>query len=213
VSVTVFASPEPRAASGVIDLSEWSFEHDGHIALTGDYEFYWEEFVDPVVSSHTTEIYQAVPGTWNGSHIDSTTFPAHGYASYRLTVRLNQIEPLTLKFFDAATSYRAFVDGQLVASNGSPGVDASVTEPGSYPLLTDFVPTSKDFVLVLHIANFDYQKGGAWEKITLGTGDQTRFDNRTIPDSTGSPTGLGVPDHVGVSIILLGSSTVLPVFI
>ena len=36
----------PRVVDGLIDLSEWNFERDGVVNLTGDWEFFWSEFLD-----------------------------------------------------------------------------------------------------------------------------------------------------------------------
>jgi|GEM_PF-4913282 len=39
--------PIPKVEKGVLDLRGWDLEKDGPVALDGDWEFYWKEFVDP----------------------------------------------------------------------------------------------------------------------------------------------------------------------
>jgi len=37
----------PLAAKGVLDLTNWDFERDGPVNLTGEYEFYWNQLLNP----------------------------------------------------------------------------------------------------------------------------------------------------------------------
>jgi two-component system, sensor histidine kinase ChiS len=36
---------QPHAIKGVLDLSHWDFEKDGPVQLSGEYEFYWRQFM------------------------------------------------------------------------------------------------------------------------------------------------------------------------
>ena len=37
----------PQAVDGVLDLSAWDFEKDGLVKLDGEWEFYWEQLLEP----------------------------------------------------------------------------------------------------------------------------------------------------------------------
>jgi two-component system sensor histidine kinase ChiS len=37
----------PKAEKGILDLSNWDFEKDGIVALNGNWEFYWEKYLEP----------------------------------------------------------------------------------------------------------------------------------------------------------------------
>ena len=41
------ASAAPVAVAGVIDLSDWNFDQSGTVELTGQYDFYWQQHLDP----------------------------------------------------------------------------------------------------------------------------------------------------------------------
>ncbi len=46
----------PKAESGVIDLSNWNFEQDGNMNLSGDWEFYWQRLYNPESLSSKLEV-------------------------------------------------------------------------------------------------------------------------------------------------------------
>ncbi len=37
----------PKAIQGKIDLSNWNFEQNGIVKLNGEWEFYWEQLLEP----------------------------------------------------------------------------------------------------------------------------------------------------------------------
>ena len=37
----------PEAVKGVLDLTYWDFERDGSVNLSGEYEFYWNQHLEP----------------------------------------------------------------------------------------------------------------------------------------------------------------------
>jgi hypothetical protein len=41
------AKPRPVASKGVLDLRQWNFEKDGPIDLTGEWEFFWKQLLEP----------------------------------------------------------------------------------------------------------------------------------------------------------------------
>src|SRR5690606_8080748 len=58
----------PAAEAGVLDLSSWSFERDGSVPLTGQWELYWGRLVDPAAlaaSQEPSPHLVHVPGSWN----------------------------------------------------------------------------------------------------------------------------------------------------
>jgi hypothetical protein len=55
----------PKAVKGILDLTQWDFEKDGHVYLNGEYEFYWKEHVSPSDfsnPSHQSPTFVNVPG-------------------------------------------------------------------------------------------------------------------------------------------------------
>ncbi len=163
---------QPRAIKGVLDLSNWNFEKDGPIALSGEYEFYWQQHVRPesFMAKNPPEAdgFINVPGSWNGYELSGKKLGGEGYATYRLRVRLHEAAPLALKFLNMGTALTAYANAQELFSAGVPGKTAESTVPHYRPAVVDFAPQTNELELILHFANFHHRKAGAWETIQLG---------------------------------------------
>jgi len=44
---TLFSPDQPKAEKGILDLTQWQFEEDGVIKLNGQWEFYWNQLLEP----------------------------------------------------------------------------------------------------------------------------------------------------------------------
>lgn len=96
VSFTPLASwgASPRAENGELDLRGWSLESDGAALLNGGWQLYWGKLLEsPGLGEDEASVVGAsVPGVWKEAGL-----PGRGYATYRLTVHMDDIaEPLGL---------------------------------------------------------------------------------------------------------------------
>ena len=108
----------PVAVKGVLDLRPsatlgnqgWDFEKGGIVSLDGEWEFYWEEFLDPtnVVGAeyiqplHEKINYISVPNSWNGHNVSSDgdipkIIDGDGHATYRLRFLTKQTSDLSIQ--------------------------------------------------------------------------------------------------------------------
>lgn len=161
------------AQKGLLDLTEWDFDRHGTVALNGEYEFYWQRFLDPRETADSQQVapntYINVPDSWNGEKIEGMELPGTGFATYRLTVLLPKHMPtLSLKFLDMATTFRVYVDGHESLIVGEPGTNAAESKPSYRPQLLSISPKSDRLDLMIHVSNFHHLKGGIWEEIYLG---------------------------------------------
>lgn len=167
----------PLAEKGVINLQDWDFDKNGIIELNGQWEFYWNSFIEDEKKDSLTKgkpNFVYVPGLWNHYHIDNLPITNHGYASYKLLVKLKKREELSIKYLNAATSCKVYIDGILVLSSGQPSKTKEKTIPSYKPDIIIFSPKSDEFEIVLQIANFHHKKGGPWEPLILGTTRQIK---------------------------------------
>ena len=74
---------------GEIDLSQTDFNEKGVIALDGEWEFYWNQFLNPsdFIGAQHEFHYLNVPGNWMLDQ-DGNTYAQKGYATYRVTIRI-----------------------------------------------------------------------------------------------------------------------------
>ncbi len=169
---------QPRAIKGVLDLSNWDFEKDGPVELSGEYEFYWQQHLASESFSHAKPPKRSgfikVPGYWKGYELNGTKLPGAGYATYRLTVLLKDSlsSKLAFKFLDMGTAYTVFANGEKILSVGMAGVTSGTTVPRYFPQVVDFAPDSNAVELIYLVSNFHHTRGGAWETICLGTREQ-----------------------------------------
>lgn len=152
-----------NAIKGVIDLQSVSFDQKS-IYLDGEWEFYPSTFLNPTEKPNHTQ-YIRVPSSWNDEMKSS-----YGYASFRLKVLLpkDQKELLAFKIPEQGTSYRIFVNGVLLANNGTVGVNSSESKPEFFPIVTKGFVAEKEIDIILHISNFEHREGGFWYSILLG---------------------------------------------
>ncbi len=114
--------------------------------------------------------YGYVPADWTDYPRDQVAYQRHGYATYCLKVIFSPLYSgqLALRVQTAGTSYRLYVDGHEMGSNGTPGVDRASTRSNYEPKLYFFERKSDTVSLVFHVATFDYRKGGLWQSVMIG---------------------------------------------
>lgn len=175
---------KPAAYRGEMDLRNWNFHVRGPVALDGQWEFYWGKLLAPKDFLHdntkTPDGFIAVPGIWNGVTIGGKAIPGTGFATYRLRVHTGfEVRKLGIKMFDAATAYKIWVNGHLIASNGIVSDDARGGVPQYLPLVAEIPdeavwPSGENGLLeiIIQVSNHHHRKGGLWESIRIGTYEQ-----------------------------------------
>lgn len=167
---------KPKAIEGVLDLRNWDEFTNQVISLDGDWEFYWNLLIEP--SQFTKDMqpftYIEVPKAWNKQGNFRYSFPAFGYATYRLHILHNlkcvgQIKTLLMPYVHSA--YTIWVNGKIISQNGKVGTSKATMIPFQLPVITQFVIDSSDTEIVLHISNFQQRTGGILRSIKYGNYD------------------------------------------
>ena len=157
---------------GVLDLSSW--DHRGGFTLSGDWEFYWQEFLTEkdFAADPKPDLYAYVPEIWNRYVIDGKQLTGDGYATYRLHV--TGARPgfsYAIRIAPPATSYKVIIDGKEVTEVGTVGKTAKTSAPKYRVSAITFTPNSDSFNIILYVSNYVYARGGAWDTIAFGTAD------------------------------------------
>ncbi|NEU29543.1 hypothetical protein GN156_01910 [bacterium LRH843] len=171
-----------KAVQGHFDLQNKVMVHDGPFKLDGEWEFYWRELLTPEDMRQTLPNqppYMAVvPNFWNHYIVSGEALPKYGYATYRLTLLLNEGEIgqlVSLYIPNVATAYRLYVDEKLLASNGVVGESRQQMTPENYSKTITFEAESQQIELLFQVSNFHQPKAGLWESITFGTDEQVTY--------------------------------------
>lgn len=172
-----------EAEHGVLDASHWDFEKNGITNLDGQWEFYWGQLIEPAdFNEKTSQSFINLPNVWNGQKINEQELDGQGYATMRLKVKISGSEKrMGLRVPFHFTSYKLWIDSTLMSENGKVGEEKTSTVPQTVPKYLYFDPPTNDFYIVLQVANFSFDKGGAPAPYKLGTETSIRkFRTRSI---------------------------------
>ncbi len=181
----LFAEPEaesPKAVEGFLDAAAFDFESGRLLKLDGDWELYWSELLPPDsfrAGNPPKPVYYPVPNTWKRETFANVPMSNFGYATYRLTVRLDEsVAGRTLGVYmpSVATSYRLWIDGRFRAENGTVGDRPEEMVPKNYRKVVVFEPSGSEVELIVQVANFVQRKGGLWESIRIGTEERVAYE-------------------------------------
>ncbi|MCX7820846.1 MAG: LuxR C-terminal-related transcriptional regulator [Brevinematales bacterium] len=162
----------PTASRGFVDISRFDFEKNEYLSLNGEYEFYWEQLLTPI-DFKTNESLQSdffiFPGVWNNKYYGGRRLGGEGYATFRVQFLSNDtLHSFAIYIKNFATSYRIYLNGILVGTNGIVSYRGSGYKPHFYPNLIFVDKINLTNELVIQIANFSYYQGGPWNNILIG---------------------------------------------
>ena len=163
---------QPQVSNGLIDLRGWNFAKSGEVKLDGRWNFYWQSLRPPSEVATESKDYLRFPGIWNNSSSDKTELSGQGFATYETLVLLDpSLEMISLELPDFYCSYRLWINGKEVASNGQVGTSRKESTPQWLPK-TVVVTAADTLQMVLHVSNFQHKRGGSNDHIYLGLPDQ-----------------------------------------
>ena len=169
----------PKADNGVLYLSDWDFDTQGTVMLSGKWAFYWEKFAAPGDDT-APDLYAKVPDVWNNYGVGGKGLSAYGYATYILRVEDVHSEQLAIRVPPCSTAYQLYIDGKLLAQNGTVARTAEGFVPEYEPESITFSPQGHSFTITILVANYVYARGGVWYPTILGTPSQIEKLDRHI---------------------------------
>lgn len=168
---------QPIIQRGILDLSSYNFEKNTEIPLNGEWQFFWNELIEPSQPINKIPSIVTFPHLWNNDN----ELSSFGYATYKIKILLPKTySKLALTIPDMYSSYRLYFNGRIVAENGIVGTSKENYTPKWLPItvpLDRFESNSID--VILQVANFDHYKGGVRLPIILGN-EEVLQQNREI---------------------------------
>jgi two-component system LytT family sensor kinase len=196
IAITISDDQQVKARHGVLDLSGYDFKQQKTIKLTGEWEFFWDNFIDGS-NRMEPDCFASVPEVWNNYEIAGKKLPPFGYATYRLKVKADKAEQLAIKIQPLSTAYELYIDDERIAVNGLVSKQESGFVPQYMPITKIFTPKSQEFMITVHVSNYVYARGGMWYAFLLGTPSQIQDIDRLT---------------VYRDLFLIGSSAVMMLF-
>jgi len=173
--------PQMFAQEGVIDLRDWDLNKDGAVRLDGQWKFYWEQLLEPYELQSVEQknvTFVSVPNAWDKYKCQVKECRDYGYGTYELKIKIKKSdERYALRLQYIPSSYKLWVDGELIASNGVVGMKRMETIPSPLSKTVCFKPKGDEVKILLQVANFKYRKGGILDSIYMGTYDQIQRIN------------------------------------
>lgn len=165
---TILLCTATASAESRIDLSEeWAVAPDV-TPLSGTWDFYFQEFLQPArpaqIDPGAVHRSLTVPAGWNHNDL-----PRYGYGTYRLHVTLPKTEAIVgLWIKQISASGRMYWNGRQVYSAGSPGTTARTETPGWRPQVVILPGVQEDNELIVHVSNFRDVAPGITSPILIG---------------------------------------------
>jgi signal transduction histidine kinase len=165
----------PLARKGILDLRDLENKERFLVRLNGEWEFYWNKILKPddfsVPGKQTPDLYGKVPSYWIHYKSAIPGITKTGFATYRLIMLLPHGFRNSLGFdvpvFDS--SYEIFVNGRLMAANGTPGKTEKETNPWYEKNFFRYTPASDSLTILINVSNFHHRRGGFWLPLKAGT--------------------------------------------
>ena len=163
----------------MLNLSGWDFTNDGPVDLNGEWEFYWQQHLEPQDFERSNPPsptgFIRLPGYWNGYEVDGKPLSGDGYATYRLRVHLKPSNrQLALRLLEISTAYSLYLNGAKLGTGGIAGKNPQTTVPRHSPKIVDFKVESDPLEIILQVSNFHHRRGGIWEVIQMGSAQDIR---------------------------------------
>lgn len=182
--LTVFGRNINTVQNGLLDLRNHNWKKDGIVNISGNWEFYWNNFYSPAYlkdsSALTQRGFAKVPDFWNkyiaqGKDNDN----GFGYATYHIKILCPPSpEPLALKLLTVQGAYTLFVNGKKLKETGKAGTTKENSLAKLKPAIINVLPENNVLDIVMQVSNFNDRKGGLWDDIKLGT--QKQITQNTI---------------------------------
>src|SRR3989339_1814456 len=175
---------KPQAIKGILDLRNWDLRTDGSISLNGEWEIYWEQFVDPLdIYNHKCRLtgFFNFPGYWNNKIINNVELKGSGYATMRIRIlpnRSNHLAAISLK--EVQSAYKLWYNSKPMAKNGKVGRSFTEMRPEYIPQTLSILLDKDTCEIVIQASNFNHKLGGFFDEIQLGTPTKIFQDRITM---------------------------------
>lgn len=140
--------------------------------LQGEWEFYWQQFVQPdeFNLNHQPTHYIQTPASWKDININ-TNITSKGYGTYRLHLQFPEeaIGTRNVFYFDyIGVAYNVWIDGDLVEQVGQVGSTANTETPYLKSNIIHFEPKEETVELVVQVSNHHFREGGIFGDVYVG---------------------------------------------
>jgi two-component system LytT family sensor kinase len=168
----IFMANSPQyVEEGVLDFQTLGWPEKGYMELNGEWEFYFNEFIEPGDFEGKEPRYIKVPGIWNRD-VRGEKYPVKGFGTYRLVLKnFPTDEVIALKKTSIRNASRIFINGELKTEDGLVSESLEGSDPGNKPQLIFLRIPDGEAEIVIHVSNHEFIQSGIARPILLGEQD------------------------------------------
>lgn len=191
LSLTVSASRNSfYIKNGLLDLELTNIEEIHSIKLQGDWEFYWNQLLEPQdfkdSEGKLNPQLVKLPKSWTNYKLDSIKLPNEGFATYRLVINKKPDFAETiygLKISSVFSNYKLWINGNLITEVGKVGITDTLSVPQfkfqDIPFILDPEKEKTDKIeVIIQVSNFSHQRAGLQKPIFFSTYENLRSESR-----------------------------------
>lgn len=168
--------------NGVLDLTAWDPHSDKVVPLDGQWEFYWNQMLEPGANPVSPPDFIQVPGFWR-KNAEAGKDHSKGAATYRLKIRLKPSSAMYgLRISNIRMASAVYVNGEQVGASGVPALTKSGYTYVNKPYNVFFSVQGDSAEILIHAADYENTQGGIPYRIYFGTAQaiQTAHTNSTL---------------------------------
>ncbi len=191
ISFSVLASRNNlQIKNGVLNLEDANIEEIQSIKLQGEWEFYWNQLLEPKDFKNSENklnpVFVKVPKPWTDYMNNSVKLTNKGFATYRLIINKKPDSTETiygLKISTVFSNYKLFVNRVLITEVGKVGITDALSTPQfkyqDIPLILDPEKGNTGKIeVIIQVSNFSHQRAGLQKSIFFGTYEKLRSESR-----------------------------------
>lgn len=168
--------PEPPR-NGILDLTAVDFQSNQVVPLDGQWDFYWNQLLEPGVEPVTSPDLMKVPGFWRHTAEDGT-YQAKGAATYRLQIKVQPSSMVYgLRISNIRMASEIYVNGVKVGGSGVPALSQGAYAYMNKPYNVFFPVPGDTADILIHAANFENTQGGIPYSLHFGSAQAIQTSN------------------------------------
>lgn len=167
-----------QAVAKHTDLSQWNGK--GIVSLVKGWHFIPSEFVyHNFGQHHAIQVESGAP--WNELRTKNVTMSGRGHGTYFIELQIpKNIDQLELDFGTISSSFALYVNGKPIKQVGNPYGDKKYQQANYDTRIIKIPIDTSAAVVVLHVANDQYNKGGLWQTVYLSSDQKLTMKRRYI---------------------------------
>lgn len=162
-----------EVVKGKIDVTKTNFSNPKIFKLNGQWEFFEGALIKTYPwHSKTESSFIKVPDSWNKHSYSGKIRHGIGFGSYRIFIKKNKEDNISLLIKDISSSYKVWVNNKLITELGHVDTLASVCQ-AAYGKKSIALPNDTNVAeVIIEVANFCQHKGGIKTYISLINSNQ-----------------------------------------